>query len=60
MGVVACIVWPALFTYFNPGPTPEQTLTALCYRFLEFLIPYVPLSYYFLGRAWDRHNKNNS
>ena len=59
MGIIACIVWPALFTYFNPGSTPEQTLRAFCYRFLEFLIPYIPLSYYFLGRAWDKQHKHN-
>ena len=59
MGVIACTVWPALFTYFNPGPTPEQTLTDFCYRFLECVVLYVPLSYYFLGRTWDKHHEEN-
>jgi hypothetical protein len=55
MGVVACLVCPSVFTYLEPDPTPDATLRSWCFRFLVGVVAFIQLSYYFLGRAWDKH-----
>jgi len=54
-GVIACVLWPTLYTFLQPEPTPQQTLVSFGFRFIVVVIAYIPLSYFFLGRAWDKH-----
>ena len=55
--ITFCIVWTTVSAYFQPDPTPAQTLRSFGIRVLEAAIVWLVLSRWLLGKGWDASYK---